>query len=626
GVYIQGADTYALWVDNDDARFDGNVNIGVNSTATYRLDVAEGSNGSGEEIVARFEHWGDSIGDDSAIVLDPAGNGAAKLVAVAPGSNDSDFALYVSDNGSYNSTAAVYVDGDGNKVGLGDETPDTLLDILGAAASGTAILSIENTTTQGELIQASNTNANKVFELGTDGSEGGYLQVLDNAGTKYIDLDPDDNGAKIRVEVPSTANEDSFIILGSSNNYDSGIKFREDTSFSNNGANIYYDGSANNLLFETNDLTNGTDVFLTVARGTGEATFRTHIDSTSGFEIDDADGGTSVFLVDTTNERIGISDDSPAYKLEVGGGDVNTTAGGYRDAGSCVAGTCASDERLKTNVEELGPVLDKLTQLQPSTYQYIDEQYGSTENNYGLIAQEVEPLFADWVVEGDDGYKKIRYGLNIQMSMLQGIIELDEKVDNLANELEAIQSQLDNSTFTDLNVSGTASVNDLVVTGTASIAELVVSERIALGDNKPLVLGTDSDAELAYDEAGENRVELTGNNANLFIEDRVGFGTDVRTIAGSGDNNLAQLMLNPKAAFVKIICDDSDGCEITLGEGAGVEQGNIVFIYNDSNNDVSFTDTSGVSELSGNFAAGRYDTISLIYEGDRWIELSRSNN
>ena len=44
-----------------------------------------------------------------------------------------------------------------------------------------------------------------------------------------------------------------------------------------------------------------------------------------------------------------------------------------------------------------------------------------------MVAQEVENIFPDMVVEDDDGYKQVRYGLELQMHMLAAIKELKEE-------------------------------------------------------------------------------------------------------------------------------------------------------------------------------------------------------
>lgn len=103
------------------------------------------------------------------------------------------------------------------------------------------------------------------------------------------------------------------------------------------------------------------------------------------------------------------------------------------------------------------------------------------------------------------------------------------------------------------------------------------------------------------------------------------FRVDARTIASTGDANPATLTLEPTRSYVEITCNDPDTCDIIMSE-TNADQGQIVYITNISTNIVDFADTAGVTELAGNFAMGQYDTITLIYTGDRWVELGRSNN
>ena len=49
----------------------------------------------------------------------------------------------------------------------------------------------------------------------------------------------------------------------------------------------------------------------------GKATFQNFVDSTTGFQIFDKDGGTVIFNVDTTNERVGIGTATPSVAFDV---------------------------------------------------------------------------------------------------------------------------------------------------------------------------------------------------------------------------------------------------------------------------------------------------------------------
>jgi len=138
---------------------------------------------------------------------------------------------------------------------------------------------------------------------------------------------------------------------------------------------------------------------------------------------------------------VGIGDSSPAYRLVIGGGDVNTTGGGYRDSGSCVAGTCASDRNLKINITPLVGSLEKLTRLEPVSYEFIDPKYGPGRQD-GLIAQDVAKVFPEWVSDSEEGYKTIKFGLQIQMHLIQALKELKRENDNLKARVMALEAAM----------------------------------------------------------------------------------------------------------------------------------------------------------------------------------------
>ncbi len=94
---------------------------------------------------------------------------------------------------------------------------------------------------------------------------------------------------------------------------------------------------------------------------------------------------------------------------------------------------------------------------------------------------------------------------------------------------------------------------------------------------------------------------------------------------GSNPGTPASYTLNPAASVVSLTCSDADGCAVTMGETSPVT-GSRVTIVNLSANNCTFADTAGVSELAGAMTMAQYQTLSLIYVADRWIEVSRSLN
>jgi len=118
--------------------------------------------------------------------------------------------------------------------------------------------------------------------------------------------------------------------------------------------------------------------------------------------------------------------------------------------------------------------------------------------------------------------------------------------------------------------------------------------------------------------ASFSRVSFEHNTREVYTP-------QTETCADTGDANPCVLTLTPTSGQVQITCNDVNTCDITLSETGAVD-GQVVTIYNVSANIVDFTDTAGVTELAGDFAAGQNDALVLNYISTTWAESSRSNN
>ena len=148
------------------------------------------------------------------------------------------------------------------------------------------------------------------------------------------------------------------------------------------------------------------------------------VDNSGTFAIRDAWRQTDVLRINSGG-NVGIGTTNPAYLLDVAG-QVNADC--YRDGGVVVAGTCASDARLKTNVTRITGALGLVSRLEPVTYEYL-AQPGVRQA--GLIAQDAEEVMPQLVSTSSDGAKNVRYGLELEMNMLQAIRELKAENDAL---------------------------------------------------------------------------------------------------------------------------------------------------------------------------------------------------
>ncbi len=176
--------------------------------------------------------------------------------------------------------------------------------------------------------------------------------------------------------------------------------------------NISFVNQADNLLLGS---TNPSSALIKLAAAAGEDSFI----NSGKFAI-----GTTGSLTDRLHVygdiRIGTSGTDGCLK---------------RFDGTALAGTCSSDMRLKKDIKPIEDILDKVTQLRPTTFTMRSDEfpeYGfGTGTSYGLIAQEVEQIFPQLVHTDSRGYKAVSYGPELSMLTLAGLKELYARVKQL---------------------------------------------------------------------------------------------------------------------------------------------------------------------------------------------------
>jgi hypothetical protein len=97
-----------------------------------------------------------------------------------------------------------------------------------------------------------------------------------------------------------------------------------------------------------------------------------------------------------------------------------------------------SDRRLKQDITEAEPMLDRLMQLPMRRYHWKSEDGNLGKYEFGVIAQEVEPLFPDLIGKGDDGYLTVgntAFGMIAVKGLQELKIEKDNEIDDLRTDL-----------------------------------------------------------------------------------------------------------------------------------------------------------------------------------------------
>lgn len=131
-----------------------------------------------------------------------------------------------------------------------------------------------------------------------------------------------------------------------------------------------------------------------------------------------------------------------------------------------------------------------------------------------------------------------------------------------------------------------------------------------------LILSQRQDAHAADAPSISNTRELSNvvlGSANVSCADN-----------DAGTANTCNLAF-PGVGTVFYTCSDANGCTAVPVE-TGAWDGYGVKLINKGSNTLNVADTAGLTELAGAAALGQYDTLTLVYSGDRFVEVGRTNN
>jgi hypothetical protein len=168
-------------------------------------------------------------------------------------------------------------------------------------------------------------------------------------------------------------------------------------------------------------------VFSSLSTGTGIGVYGTEIGaSNTGYAVqavNNSASGWGVYSSGTSPNyfagNVGIGTTSPSAALEV--------VGDIKYSGLL---TDTSDRRLKDNIKPLGPQLGRITSLQPVSFTMKADKERRTE--FGLIAQDAEPIYPNLVVTAPDGTKSLAYS-----GLIAPLIEAAKEEQAEINQLRA---------------------------------------------------------------------------------------------------------------------------------------------------------------------------------------------
>ena len=144
-----------------------------------------------------------------------------------------------------------------------------------------------------------------------------------------------------------------------------------------------------------------------------------------------APGVGSALIMSLNGGKVGIGTANPGFTLEVNGSAGKPGGGAW---------SVASDVRLKKNIRPLGGALDKLLALHGVTFEYLDPEkiHELSGERMGLLAQEVENVFPDWVETAPDGYKRVTVR-GLEALLIEGLRQLRQEKDT---ELQGVKREL----------------------------------------------------------------------------------------------------------------------------------------------------------------------------------------
>lgn len=133
----------------------------------------------------------------------------------------------------------------------------------------------------------------------------------------------------------------------------------------------------------------------------------------------------------------------PGWRLLVDttSGNLTVTGNAFKPGGG--AWGISSDERLKKNISTLEGALDKLLQLRGVSYEWKEpEKQGNlTGPQMGLIAQEVEAVFPEWIGVDADGYQTLSIR-GFEALVVEALKELKAENEALKKRCEELERQL----------------------------------------------------------------------------------------------------------------------------------------------------------------------------------------
>ena len=307
-------------------------------------------------------------------------------------------------------------------------------------------------------------NGTQSVNIGNGGSDGnfGRISLMDNGGVNRVELNVSDQGAG-ELSLGSLSNTPNVSLgsAGTGGNFGQ-LTLHNDVGDPKAELIVNDDGAGSN--FATLDLTNNWD------------NSAIHLNASSGSIRFTDSGGSDVWLNGLTLNGLNTNSIDKDFvnattHVEVGnyfGSDAGSgpTDGGYIGADGSIDGAnlhvrgnvdadgqvsaggmvLSSDRRLKDNITPLSTALENTLKLRGVSYFWKDKLKGE-DRQIGVIAQEVEEIYPEFVHTDAEGMKSVNYSQMVAV-LIESVKELNTRIESLEAENTELKASLVNSANT----------------------------------------------------------------------------------------------------------------------------------------------------------------------------------
>jgi len=464
----------AVNLRHDNAQKLATTSTGIDVTGTV---TADGLTVDTSTLVVDATNNRVGIGTTSpATLLELSANGTCNF-RMSDSSSPATFAQFVSANGvlqlktdggdaqgassmqfHVDASERMRIDSDGN-VGIGTSSPQQLLTVgnhstvatsgnmgIRTTSSGHAISIIENGVAGAGTDESWQLGVNSDGDLGFFNSSSSTASVTFLDSNNNVGIGTSSPASKLSIENTGSSTVDAITLdwehLSTTTDIEQRIQWRfGDDATADTFLNAGYIGVGKQSSWQSGAERDSYLSFGTTENNTQTEAMR--IDSSGTVGI-----GTTSTTIDSSNFGINLTDVGRIKNsVNTAGGGVVTqmygTAGEFRVKGDGDAENtnnsygAISDERLKENIADATPKLEKLKQVQIKTYNL---KAHPDKKQIGVIAQELESVFPSLVKDNDDGYKTVKYSVFVPM-LIKAMQEQQEQIESLKGEIANLKGE-----------------------------------------------------------------------------------------------------------------------------------------------------------------------------------------